>query len=74
MIFHATSSLQQLASQLENQANVMDHSARRRIQANSLSTGAVIHNLGACLLELGRTMMTVQMGLTPVSSESKFAF
>ncbi|KAL6221603.1 hypothetical protein ACLB2K_004999 [Fragaria x ananassa] len=58
-------SLLQLASQLENQANVMDHSARRRIQANSLSTGAVINNLGACLLELGRTMMTVQMGLTP---------
>lgn len=65
VIFHVTS-WQRLANQLENQANVTDPSARMRTQASALRTGALFHNLGACLLELGRTMMTLQMGQTPV--------
>ncbi|XP_050364892.1 ubiquitin-like domain-containing protein CIP73 [Argentina anserina] len=65
LIEQAGESLHRLASQLENQANVTDHSERLRTQASSLRTGALFHNLGACLLELGRTMLTLQMGQTP---------
>ncbi|PRQ46230.1 putative ubiquitin [Rosa chinensis] len=65
LIEQAGESLLRLASQLENQANVTDPSARMRTQASALRTGTLYHNLGACLLELGRTMMTLQMGQTP---------
>ena len=58
--------LQQLTRQLENHANVTDPSARRSIQSNALRLGAILQNLGALLLELGGTTMTLRMGQTPV--------
>ncbi|KAM1731866.1 hypothetical protein ACFX11_017693 [Malus domestica] len=58
-------SLLQFASQLENQVNVTDSAARLSAQASALRTGALFHNLGAFLLELGRTTMTLQMGQAP---------
>eukprot|EP00257_Ricinus_communis_P028041 XP_025015455.1 large proline-rich protein bag6 isoform X1 [Ricinus communis] len=57
--------LQQLARQLENQANVTDSAARLNIQSSAWRTGVQLHNLGAFLLELGRTTMTLRLGQAP---------
>lgn len=65
MTLHVTC-LQQLVRQLENQVNVTDSSTRVGSQASAMRTGALIHNLGSFLLELGRTIMTLRLGQTPV--------
>lgn len=65
LIEQAAEDLSQLTRQLENHANVTDPSARRSIQSNALRLGAILQNLGALLLELGRTTMTLRMGQTP---------
>lgn len=54
-----------LARELEDQVNVTDSSARSRIQSNAMRSGALLHNLGSFLLELGRATMTVRLGQTP---------
>lgn len=61
----AAECLLRLARELEDQANVADPSARLRIQSNALRTGALFHNLGSFLLELGRATMTARLGQTP---------
>ncbi|KAJ6731822.1 SCYTHE PROTEIN UBIQUITIN-LIKE DOMAIN PROTEIN, partial [Salix purpurea] len=53
--------LLQLARQLENQACITDTAARHATQTNALRTGVQLHNLGALLLELGRTSMTLRL-------------
>ncbi|TYH65546.1 hypothetical protein ES332_D06G063400v1 [Gossypium tomentosum] len=65
LIEQAGESVQQLARQLEDQINVTDPSARLIAQTNALRTGALLHNLGSLLLELGRTTMTLRLGQTP---------
>lgn len=60
--------LLQLSGQLENQANVTDPLLRSSIQSRALRTGVLFYNLGAFLLELGRTTMTLRLGQT--SSEA----
>ncbi|XP_061952141.1 ubiquitin-like domain-containing protein CIP73 isoform X2 [Populus nigra] len=57
--------LLQLARQLENQAHITDTAARHATQSSALRTGVQLHNLGALLLELGRTSMTLRLGQTP---------
>ncbi|GAV73904.1 ubiquitin domain-containing protein [Cephalotus follicularis] len=57
--------LVQLARQLEDQVNMTDPSVRSSTQSNALRTGLQLYNLGAFLLELGRTIMTVRLGQTP---------
>ncbi|XP_011017931.1 PREDICTED: large proline-rich protein bag6-B isoform X2 [Populus euphratica] len=57
--------LLQLARQLENQAHITDTAARRLTQSSALRTGVQLHNLGALLLELGRTSMTLRLGQAP---------
>ncbi|KAJ6731821.1 LARGE PROLINE-RICH PROTEIN BAG6 [Salix purpurea] len=57
--------LLQLARQLENQACITDTAARHATQTNALRTGVQLHNLGALLLELGRTSMTLRLGESP---------
>lgn len=57
---------QQLARQLENQTDATDAQLRSTAQSRALATGVLFYNLGAFLLELGRTTMTVRMGQTPV--------
>ncbi|XP_057467722.1 ubiquitin-like domain-containing protein CIP73 isoform X3 [Actinidia eriantha] len=64
----AADSLSQLSRQLKDQANVTDHLARTSIQSNSLRSGILLQNLGALLLELGRTIMTLRMGQTPADA------
>ncbi|TKY54761.1 Large proline-rich protein BAG6 [Spatholobus suberectus] len=57
--------LLQLSRQLENQADVADPLLRSSIQSRALRTGVLFYNLGAFLLELGRTTMTLRLGQTP---------
>ncbi|KAL6985227.1 hypothetical protein U1Q18_018605 [Sarracenia purpurea var. burkii] len=64
----AADSLSQLTRQLEEQANVIDPLARISIQSNAMRSGALLQNLGALLLELGRTTMTLRMGQTPADA------
>ncbi|CAL0325675.1 unnamed protein product [Lupinus luteus] len=56
--------LLRLASQLENQANVTDSLLRSSTQARAVRTGVLLYNLGAFLLELGRTTMMTRLGQT----------
>ncbi|KAJ7957466.1 Large proline-rich protein bag6 [Quillaja saponaria] len=56
--------LLQLAGQLESQANVTDPLLRSSTQSNAWRTGSLFYNLGAFLLELGRTTMTLHLGQT----------
>lgn len=65
VVFHV-GCWQQLARQLENQVNVTEPSVRLGTQSSAMRTGLMFHNLGAFLLELGRTIMTVRLGETPV--------
>jgi len=58
--------VQQFSTLLENQANVTNPGERMRIQSYALRTGGLFRNIGAMLLELGRTTMTLRMGETPV--------
>lgn len=58
--------LQQLTRQLGDQENVTDPVARLRMQSNALRSGAFLQNLGAFLLELGRTTMTLRLGQSSV--------
>ncbi|XP_059658186.1 ubiquitin-like domain-containing protein CIP73 isoform X2 [Cornus florida] len=60
--------LSQLTRQLEEHTNVTDPIARMNIQSNAARTGVLLQNLGALLLELGRTTMTLRMGQTPVDA------
>ncbi|TMW93438.1 hypothetical protein EJD97_011687 [Solanum chilense] len=57
--------LSQFSTLLENQANVTNPGERMRIQSYALRTGGLFRNIGAMLLELGRTAMTLRMGETP---------
>ncbi|KAL2338461.1 hypothetical protein Fmac_012907 [Flemingia macrophylla] len=57
--------LLQLSRQLENQADVTDPLLRANIQSRAMRTGVLFYNLGAFLLELGRTTMTLRLGQTP---------
>ncbi|KAG9451410.1 hypothetical protein H6P81_011375 [Aristolochia fimbriata] len=61
----ASECLLQLAGQLQNQTNVNESLARMNIQSRALRSGVLLQNLGALLLELGRTTMTLRMGRSP---------
>ncbi|KAI9117193.1 hypothetical protein K1719_011359 [Acacia pycnantha] len=64
-IEQANECLSQLATQLENQANVTDPLLRSNTQSRAWRTGVLFYNLGAFLLELGRTTMALRLGQTP---------
>ncbi|KAL9265478.1 Ubiquitin-like domain-containing protein, partial [Drosera capensis] len=57
--------LEQLTTELANQSNVVDPDARSSTQSMARRTGVLLQNLGAYLLELGRTTMTVRLGRAP---------
>ncbi|XP_022965612.1 large proline-rich protein bag6-B-like isoform X2 [Cucurbita maxima] len=65
LIEEVSASLFQLARQLENHRNVTDPTLRTNTQSSAWRSGVLFNNLGAYLLELGRTMMTVRMGQNP---------
>ncbi|KAL7164160.1 hypothetical protein ACSBR2_040135 [Camellia fascicularis] len=60
--------LAQLARQLEDQATVNDPLTRTSIQSNTLRSACLFRDLGALLLELGRTTMTLRMGQAPADA------
>lgn len=50
----------------------MDPTVRGQIQTESMQVGSAMQHLGSLLLELGRTILTLRMGQSPVSSCSFF--
>lgn len=57
-----------VARDMESQGIVTDTTERGITQAYAFRTGRLVQNLGALLLELGRSMMTLQMGPTPADA------
>lgn len=55
-----------MAVHLESEGALTDTVARSQIQAEAMYVGAAMQHLGAMLLELGRTIMTLRMGHSPV--------
>ncbi|KAK7283777.1 hypothetical protein RIF29_13523 [Crotalaria pallida] len=59
---HAVAALSHIAGRLEREGTSSDISIRSQIQSESVQTGLAMQHLGALLLELGRTMLTLRMG------------
>ncbi|XP_020532313.1 large proline-rich protein BAG6 isoform X2 [Amborella trichopoda] len=64
----AGAALLHLASRLASEAAVNDPVVRNQIQAEAIQAGIYTHHLGALLLELGRTIMTLRMGQSPAEA------
>ncbi|GAB2300430.1 hypothetical protein Dimus_034473 [Dionaea muscipula] len=60
--------LSHITGHLEQEAGSTDPSVRSQIQTESVQLGLVMQHLGALFLELGRTILTLRMGLSPVES------
>jgi hypothetical protein len=56
---------QHLADQLENEAAITDATAREEVQRTAFNDGNLIQQIGALLLELGRTTLSLHMGQSP---------
>ncbi|KAK4781429.1 hypothetical protein SAY86_015531 [Trapa natans] len=61
----AVFALSHIAGCLERDGSSSDPSIRSQIQSESSQTGVAMQHLGALFLELGRTMLTLRMGLSP---------
>ncbi|CAL0328701.1 unnamed protein product [Lupinus luteus] len=59
---HAVAALSHIAGRLDRDGTSSDLSIRGQIQSESVQTGIAMQHLGALLLELGRTMLTLRMG------------
>lgn len=64
----ASSALSHLAQRIQRDAATADTSVRSQIQNESAQLGVAIQHLGAMLFELGRTMMTLRMGPSPINA------
>ncbi|KAJ4798777.1 Ubiquitin family protein [Rhynchospora pubera] len=62
------SSLSQFMQHLERDAGSTDGPVRQAIQSEAMQTGILMQHLGAMLLELGRTTMTLRMSSSPEES------
>ncbi|OIW07931.1 hypothetical protein TanjilG_20032 [Lupinus angustifolius] len=51
-----------IAGHIEQEGTSSDLSVRGQIQSETMQTGIAVQHLGALLLELGRTMLTLRMG------------
>ncbi|KAF3446864.1 hypothetical protein FNV43_RR12044 [Rhamnella rubrinervis] len=65
---HAVAALSHIAGRLEQEGGSEDPTLRGQIQAESMQVGLSMQHLGALLLELGRTILTLRMGQTPAES------
>ncbi|KAJ4967609.1 hypothetical protein NE237_019458 [Protea cynaroides] len=65
---HAASALSQIARRLEGEGASADPAIRSQIQTQSAQVGLAMQHLGALLLELGRTILTLRMGQSPAES------
>ncbi|XP_059459775.1 ubiquitin-like domain-containing protein CIP73 isoform X2 [Corylus avellana] len=62
---HAVAALSHIAGRLEQEGSSSDPSIRGQIQTESMQFGLAMQHLGALLLELGRTILTLRMGQSP---------
>ncbi|KAK9165003.1 hypothetical protein Scep_000194 [Stephania cephalantha] len=60
--------LSRIAERLEREQGSTDSTVRSEIQTEAVQTGLAMQHLGALLLELGRTMLTLRMGQSPAES------
>ncbi|KAL0693559.1 hypothetical protein Bca4012_060739 [Brassica carinata] len=58
----AVSSLSHIAGRLEQDGSSSDPALRSQIQSEAVHAGLAMQHLGALLLELGRTLLTLRMG------------
>ncbi|KAG8494316.1 hypothetical protein CXB51_012120 [Gossypium anomalum] len=65
---HAIAALSHIAGRLEQERNSTDPALRGQIQTESVQVGLTMQHLGALLLELGRTILTLRMGHSPAES------
>ncbi|PON90416.1 Ubiquitin [Trema orientale] len=65
---HAVAALSHIAGRLEQERESSDPTVRGQIQTESMRVGLAVQHLGALLLELGRTILTLRMGQTPAES------
>ncbi|KAL1225063.1 Ubiquitin-like domain-containing protein CIP73 [Cardamine amara subsp. amara] len=61
----AVSSLSHIAGRLEQDGSSSDPTLRAQIQTEAVRVGLAMQHLGALLLELGRTILTLRMSLSP---------
>ncbi|KAL9994115.1 hypothetical protein Hdeb2414_s0950g00965601 [Helianthus debilis subsp. tardiflorus] len=64
----ATNSLSHTAGRLEEEESITDPTIRTQIQSEAMQAGLAMQHLGALLLELGRTMLTLRIGQSPAES------
>ncbi|PWA96330.1 ubiquitin [Artemisia annua] len=61
----AIDSLSHTAGRLEEEPTCTDPTVRAQIQSEAMQSGLAMQHLGALLLELGRTMLTLRVGQSP---------
>ncbi|CAL0303487.1 unnamed protein product [Lupinus luteus] len=59
---NTVAALCRIAGHIEQEGTSSDLSVRGQIQSETMQTGIAVQHLGALLLELGRTMLTLRMG------------
>ncbi|KAK1438639.1 hypothetical protein QVD17_04448 [Tagetes erecta] len=64
----AINSLSHTAGRLEEEESITDPAVRAQIQSEAMQSGLAMQHLGALLLELGRTMLTLRIGQSPAES------
>nr|XP_043606238.1 ubiquitin-like domain-containing protein CIP73 isoform X2 [Erigeron canadensis] len=64
----AIDSLSHTAGRLEEEESCTDPTIRTQIQSEAMQSGLAMQHLGALLLELGRTMLTLRVGQSPAES------
>ncbi|KAL2585413.1 hypothetical protein AAZV13_14G187100 [Glycine max] len=64
----AVAALSHIAGRLEREGTSADLHIRGQIQSESVQIGLAMQHLGALLLELGRTMLTLRMGQSSAES------
>ncbi|KAK2452202.1 ubiquitin domain-containing protein CIP73 [Trifolium repens] len=64
----AVSALSHIAGRMEREGTSADLGIRGQIQSESAQIGIAMQHLGALLLELGRTMLTLRMGRSSAES------
>ncbi|KAI3787596.1 hypothetical protein L1987_42179 [Smallanthus sonchifolius] len=64
----AIDSLSHTAGRLEEEESCTDPTVRTQIQSEAMQSGLAMQHLGALLLELGRTILTLRIGQSPAES------
>ncbi|XP_060199902.1 ubiquitin-like domain-containing protein CIP73 isoform X1 [Lycium barbarum] len=65
---HVIAALSHIAGRLEREGVSSDPAVRGQVQTESVVIGQAMQHLGALLLELGRTILTLRMGQSPAES------